>query len=427
MALTKIENDALSNTVTANVASLTIGANVSMNTSTVFVGNSTVNTVITSSSITVNGTISMASSFMRNRIINGGMIFSQAAAANTVTPATTSAILTNYPVDRWQVLVSAASKLTAAQSTTTATGFGFSTLITSSSAYTAASSDYFTLTQKIEGYNFADLVFGTASAKTITLSFWVRSSLTGTFGGSIQNSAQNRSYPFTYTINAANTFEKKTITIAGDTTGTWIGFTNGIGLWVNFSLGAGSTYSGTASAWAGADYRSATGATSVVGTNGATFYLTGVQVEEGSVATPFEARNIGLELNYCQRYFQKSYQLDEKPGGATTYPVYGPHLGTYNGAIPVFSSYDQTGTYGHRWDTTVPMKVRMRTNPTVLTYNPYTGSSGVIMQAGGGGNGGNISVSGASDSNQRIYVSSGLSSGYYPDQFLYHFTLNSEL
>jgi hypothetical protein len=158
--------------------------------------------------------------------------------------------------------------------------------------------------QLIEGLNVSDLAWGTANAQTVTLSFWVRSSLTGTFGGSIRNSAGNRSYPFTYTISSANTWEKETITIAGDTSGTWL-TTNGIGLSISFSLGAGATYSGTAGAWAGSNIVQPTGSTSVVGTNGATFYITGVQLEKGSTATSFDYRNYQAELAMCQRYYFK--------------------------------------------------------------------------------------------------------------------------
>jgi hypothetical protein len=240
---------------------------------------------------------------LKNRLINGSMSISQGAAGATITPAVTSAYATNYPVDRFQVIVGAASKLTTAQSSVAATGFNFSTLITSSSAYTVGAGEVFAIRQNIEGFNTADLGWGAAGAAAVTLSFWVRSSLTGTFGGSLQNSASTRSYPFTYSIAAANTWELKSVTIAGDTTGTWIGATNGIGLRVNFGLGVGSTYSGTAGAWAGSDYDSATGATSVVGTSGATFYLTGVQLEKGSTATSFDYLDYGRSLMQCQRYY----------------------------------------------------------------------------------------------------------------------------
>jgi hypothetical protein len=177
--------------------------------------------------------------------------------------------------------------------------------ITSSSAYSVGSGDLFFLQQTIEGFNTSDFGFGTANASTITMSFWVRSSLTGTFGGVVQNSAQNRNYPFTFTISVANTWEQKSVTIVGDTTGTWVGATNGIGLRLLFALGTGSTYLGTAGAWTSSEVYGATGQTNLVATNGATFYITGVQLETGSVATPFERRPYGTELALCQRYYQK--------------------------------------------------------------------------------------------------------------------------
>jgi hypothetical protein len=229
----------------------------------------------------------------RNRIINGAMMVNQRA---------TSITEGGYSVDRWEYSSSASAKFTVAQSSTATTGFINSLLATSSSSYSVTSGDYFMLNQKVEGLNVADLGWGAANASAVTLSFWVRSSLTGTFGGSLRNSAGDRSYPFTYTISAVNTWEQKVITVAGDTSGTWL-TTNGIGIRVAFGLGVGSTYSGTAGSWAAANYISATGATSVVGTNGATFYITGVQLEAGSVATPFERRAYGTELMLCQRYY----------------------------------------------------------------------------------------------------------------------------
>jgi hypothetical protein len=235
----------------------------------------------------------------KNRIINGAMVIDQRNAGASVTPSG------SYIVDRWIYQNSQSSKVTAQQnqnSVTSPTGFTYYSGITSSSAYSLLSTDYFLYRQFIEGFNVADLAWGTASAATVTLSFWVRSSLTGTFGGALNNSAQNRSYPFTYTISAANTFEYKTVTIPGDTSGTWL-TTNGTGLHVGFSLGTGSTVSGTAGAWAGATYFSATGATSVVSTNAATWYVTGVQLEKAPQATAFDYRDYGRELIMCQRYF----------------------------------------------------------------------------------------------------------------------------
>jgi hypothetical protein len=232
----------------------------------------------------------------RNRVINGDMRIDQRNAGASVTPSN------SYTLDRWKGTTSASSKYTIQQSSTAPTGFKNSLLVTSSSAYSLTASDFFVVGQSIEGFNIADLGWGAAGASSITISFWVRSSLTGNFGGSLRNSSYNRSYPFSYTILSANTFEYKTVTVAGDTTGTWSS-DNSSGIEVLFSLGVGSTYSGTAGAWAGANYISATGATSVVGTSGATFYITGVQLEPGTVATPFERRSYGAELALCQRYF----------------------------------------------------------------------------------------------------------------------------
>jgi hypothetical protein len=245
----------------------------------------------------------------KNRIINGAMVIDQRNAGASVTPTSGQ-----YLTDRFVAALSVASKFTAQQTpSTTETGFsvrvgaGFTNYLacTSSSAYSVLAADYFAIQQYVEGLNITDLAWGTANAKTVTLSFQVYSSLTGTFGGALSNSAQNRSYPFTYSIPAANTWTTISVTIAGDTSGTWL-TTNGIGIRLTFGLGVGTTYSGTASAWAGSTYLSATGATSVVGTSGATFYITGVQLEKGSTATSFDYRPYGTELMLCQRYFYKN-------------------------------------------------------------------------------------------------------------------------
>jgi hypothetical protein len=247
------------------------------------------------------GSIADSSLGFRNRIINGAMVIDQRNAGASVTMS--AAVV--YLVDRWWSFEDTDGTMTAQQSSTAPTGFTNSLLCTTTVADASlGATQRVVISQAIEGFNIADLGWGTASAQTVTLSFWVRSSLTGTFGGAIKN-ATNRSYPFNYTINAANTFEYKTITIAGDTSGTWLA-SNGVGMNVNFGLGVGSTYSGTAGAWAAADYNSATGATSVVGTNGATFYITGVQLEKGSTATSFDYRPYGTELALCQRYYEQT-------------------------------------------------------------------------------------------------------------------------
>jgi hypothetical protein len=236
----------------------------------------------------------------KNRIINGAMVIDQRNAGASVGTGSGNDV---YTLDRWQAAYGGNNKYTIQRSTTTAAGFINSLLVTSSAATATSAGDIYHIGQTIEGFNVSDLGWGTANAQTVTFSFWVRSSLTGTFGGALQNSANNRSYPFTFSISAANTFEYKTITIAGDTSGTWL-TDNGSGIKVRFNLGSGSTYSGTAGAWAASDFRNATGAISVLATNGATFYITGVQLEKGSTATSFDYRPYGTELALCQRYFE---------------------------------------------------------------------------------------------------------------------------
>ncbi len=257
--------------------------------------------VINSDLMTTSDGVSSAGLYgFKNRLINSDMRIDQRNAGASVTP-----VSGQYLVDRWFYGATQTSKFTAQQnagSVTPPTGYSKYLGFTSSSAYSITSTDIFHTCQIIEGLNTIDLAWGTASAAAVTLSFWVRSSLTGTFGGCITNYAGNRSYPFTYTISAANTFERKTITIPGDTTGTWL-TTNSGSISLFFGLGVGSTYSGTAGAWAATQYYSATGATSVVGTNGATFYITGVQLEKGSTATSFDYRPYGTELALCQRYY----------------------------------------------------------------------------------------------------------------------------
>jgi hypothetical protein len=235
----------------------------------------------------------------RNRIINGDMRIDQRNAGASVTVTSPTAPFT---LDRWRASNVSDGVFTVQQSSTVPAGFTKSLIFTTTTADASlAAGQYAFIDQPIEGFNVSDLGWGAAGAQTATVSFWVRSSLTGAFGGALTNGAGTRSYPFSYTISAANTWEQKTVTIAGDTTGTWA-TDNSAGIVVRFGLGVGSTFSGTAGAWAGSNFISATGATSVVGTNGATFYITGVQLEAGSVATPFERRDYGRELIMCQRY-----------------------------------------------------------------------------------------------------------------------------
>ena len=232
----------------------------------------------------------------RNRIINGAMMIAQRG-----TSAVTSS--GSYPVDRFSITNTTDGAFSAQQDATAPTGFVNSLKYTVTTADSSlASTQVAFVRHKIEGTNVSDLAWGSASAKTVTLSFQVRSSVTGTFGGALRNSADDRSYPFTYSISSANTWETKSVTIAGDTSGTWL-TTTGIGIQIIFSLGSGSSRVGTAGVWAAAEYTGATGETNLMATLNATWYITGAQLEVGSVATPFERRDYGRELIMCQRYF----------------------------------------------------------------------------------------------------------------------------
>jgi len=331
---------------------------------------------------------------MKNRIINGAMVIDQRNAGASVTPTGNG-----YTLDRWRAEISQSSKFSVQQnagSVTPPTGFTKYLGITSLSAYSIVAGDYFQVRQAIEGNNIADLGWGAAGASAVTLSFQVRSSLTGTFGGAIQNADATRSYPFTYTISSANTWTSISLTIAGDTTGTWQTGTSG-GIYVYYGFGVGSTYSGTAGAWAGANYLSATGATSVVGTNGATFYITGVQLEKGSTATSFDYRPYGTELQLAQRYFAKTYDTGTVPGTATS-------AGAISTNISATWAYAPSGTWC--------FPVAMRAQPTVTLYSTQNANTtGVSSADATDGAATTISLGLSAVSIRRNNNSSGVSSG----------------
>ena len=254
--------------------------------------------------ITTGGTVAAAFNsnglFFRNRIINGDMRIDQRNAGASVTLSTT----TQYPVDRFPSYKgTSGATVTAQQSSTAPTGFVNSIVYTVSTGSSPAAGDINAVWQQIEGTNLADLGFGTANALTVTFSFWVRASVTGTYCVSFANGAANRFYLATYTVNSSNTWEYKTITIPGDTSGTWL-TTTGIGMQVLWDLGYGSNFNGTAGSWGSSTIRRTSGSVQLVANTGATLYITGVQLETGSVATPFERRPYGEMLMLCQRYYQ---------------------------------------------------------------------------------------------------------------------------
>ena len=310
---------------------------------------------ISSGALTIGTTVLGAgnSSSFKNRIINGAMVITQRGTSSF------TAADNLYTLDRWVCAVNPASKFTVIQSSDAPAGFNNSLLVTSSSAYTVGAAEYETIAQRIEGYNIADLGFGTASAKTITISFWVKSSLTGSFGAAITNIGETRCYPFSYTISSANTWEQKSVTIAGDTSGSWATTTStGINLYI--SLGTGTNLSGTANAWTGSTKVQPTGSVSVVGTNGATWYITGVQLEVGSTATNFDYRPYTTELQLCQRYY---YRI-KAAAAQQIIAISGLNYAT-NGAIVV-----------------VPYPVPLRTAPTALEQSGTAGDYRLSNAAG---------------------------------------------
>lgn len=234
----------------------------------------------------------------RNLIINGSHDVNQ-RDQGSFTPSHN-----DFCTDRWRMELSDASKYTAEQSSTSPDGFQKSLKITSSSAFTPASDDYFLVTQDIEGYNSAPAAFGSSAAKSVTLSFWVRSSLTGTFACAIRNSAFNRTHIKEYTISTADTWEHKTLTFPGITDGTW-NTESTVGIRVHWSLGAGSDFHGAADTTLNTNDFATSSSTNVVATNSATWFMTGAQFELGATATPFEHRSYSDELARCQRYFRR--------------------------------------------------------------------------------------------------------------------------
>lgn len=315
---------------------------------------------------------------MVNRIINGAMMIDQRNAGALVSGAA-GAI---YPVDRTLIgaFGSATGRMSGQRSTTvpSTTTFTNSLIATVTTTDASPSADFgYCIRQVIEGVNTADLGWGTASAQPVTLSFWVRSSVTGTYAVCFQNADVTRAYSATYTISAANTWEQKTISIVGDTSGTWL-TTNGAGIGVAWCLGGGSNRvapSGSINAWSAGQasfntITAITGGVNLLATSGATFYITGVQLEKGSTATSFDYRPYGTELALCQRYFQKSYNISVVP--ATVTSAGRICFGAWNNANGEFFQ--------------LRYPVPLRASPTITTYNPDTGSSNSIRNVSNGTN-----------------------------------------
>ena len=325
---------------------------------------------------------------LKNRIINGDMVIDQRNNGAAVSLSNTSA----YTIDRFIAYNVSDGVISVQQTSIAPTGFinSMRTTVTTADASVSAG-QYSFFRQNIEGFNVADLGWGTASAQTVTLSFWVRSSVTGTFSGSIQNSAEDRAYAFTYTINSANTWEKETITIPGDTTGTWL-TTNGVGLRLNFSLGVGSTFSSTANTWVAQTSFNATGSVALLNTLNATFFITGVQLERNTTATPFEWIPYGQELMLCQRYYWEMARGSLSSNGTFSWMGNGAFYNTTQYNLPVmFPVTMRTSPTLNVSNTTAYFQVDTPTGQTFATFNIYQPSIyGTLIYATGltGGTGG---------------------------------------
>ena len=296
----------------------------------------------------------------RNRLFNGAMIIDQHHNGSSVVLGSGG----TYVVDGWAYTASQASKFSASQyyTASTSTGFNYSLGLTVISSYSVASSDYHFICQPVEGFKITDFSYGTSNAQTTTLSFWVNTSVTGTHSGSIRNYAGSRSYPFSFSIPVAGTLTYITVTIPGDTGGTWAQGAAGAA-YVSFNLGSGATYTGTPGAWTTGDYVGATGSVSVVGSPSAYLYITGVQWELGSTATVYEYRPYVTELAFCERYFQTSYDI-----------------GTAIGSVAASSYYRTIEATNNYPSITIPLRTPMRsiTGMGVTIYSPGTGATGKI-------------------------------------------------
>jgi hypothetical protein len=292
----------------------------------------------------------------KNRIINGAMLINQRGATVTATSSN------SYSVDRWYG-VATSGAFTTQQSSTVPSGAGFTNSLlatVTTNVASPASTDVFIVSQIVEGYNIADLMEGTANAKTITISFWVNSSVTGTYCVGLRSSAGDLGYAATYTISSANTWQQVILTIPGATSGTWV-TNNTQGLYIYWDLGSGSNRNISANAWtSGSGWKTST-QTNWISTSGATFYITGVQLEVGSSATSFDYRPYGTELQLCQRYYETNYPIGFAPGSTGTYG-FCRLAGTFNYSSTIYNY--------------IAFKVNKRAGPTMTFYNVSTGASG---------------------------------------------------
>jgi hypothetical protein len=316
----------------------------------------------------------------RNKIINGAMVIDQRNAGAAITSSNYNGNV--YCTDRWNAYANVASKISIQQSTSAPGGFTNSLLITSASAYTLGAGELQSVRQFIEGYNFADIGWGTSSAKPVTVSFWVQSSLTGTFSGHIQNAAQTYTYIFTYNITVANTWQYVTVTIPGQTSGAWP-TNNTAACQLTFMLGSGATYgSGTANAWQTGNIWAAAGSVSLVAVNNATWQITGVQLEIGTVPTAFELRSYSKELMMCQRYFQLTNPSNQYAGGGLVGSGQSSGYCGTSYSFPVVMRATPSVTRGGTRDTWYVAGISSNASAAINGSNYYYSPTSIFMEVG---------------------------------------------
>jgi hypothetical protein len=261
-------------------------------------------------------------------------------------------------VDRWKYGSPAGSGVVSLQRVADApAGFINSLKCTVTTASTPSSGDTYTILQPIEGSNIYDFNLGTASAQAFTISFWVKSSVTGTFSVAVRSTGGAQTFLKNYVVSSANTWEYKTVLISAPTSGTFATDTSSA-LFVNFSLGAGSSFISTESSWNSGAFSQTSGATNLIANSGATFYITGVQLEKGSTATSFDYRPYGTELALCYRYY---YQINGGAGG--------------NVWIPMSIAYAADGIQG-----SLSFPVTMRTAPSLSFVGTWAAEDGIAKK-----------------------------------------------
>jgi hypothetical protein len=321
--------------------------------------------------------ISSTGLMFRNRIINGDFRLDQRNAGASFTVSAGAG--KTYTLDRWWGWCQVGSKFSVQRSTEVPVGQGFinSVLVTSLSAYSTPVGGYYGFGQHIEGYNIADMGFGTASATNATLSFWARSSIAGTFSVALENGSFNRSYIFNYTINSVNTWQYFTLPFRADTTGTWDN-TTGQGLRIWWDLGSNdTTYASTAGSWLAADVLRTTGSVPLIATNAATLYIAGAQLEKGSAATPFEFRPYAIELALCQRYFQ----ILNCTGGQNFFTGLAGSVNGYTCSIVTFklTTPMRVTPTSYWYSDFSPQLVTVAGSTYTLNYIGYVGGSAVAL------------------------------------------------